>query len=274
MSAKKIKKNSDNKSKFGVQSVEIGLHVLEVLAQAYRPMMLRDLAAVLHMPPAKIHRYLVSLIRAGIVEQDGAGGRYGLGPLALTIGLSALNQLDIISVVGTAVAQLRDKLDHIVLLAIWGDAGPTVIRWEENRRPVAVNVRVGSILKTLDSATGLVFAAFLPHHITATRIAEEAGARTPDEIEKLLADVRERGMSRVRGHQLASINAMSVPVFDHSGQAVAAITVLGPESAISVDWDGTIAKELREVGTQISMQLGAPPAKLKPVAGKRLVGAE
>jgi DNA-binding IclR family transcriptional regulator len=274
MSAKKVKKNSDSKSKFGVQSVEIGLHVLEVLARAYRPMMLRDLAAVLHMPPAKIHRYLVSLIRAGVVEQDGAGGRYGMGPLALTIGLSALNQLDIMSVAGAAVAQLRDKLDHIVLLAIWGDAGPTVIRWEENRRPVAVNVRVGSILKTLDSATGLVFAAFLSRHITATRITEEAGARTPGEIEKLLADVRERGMSRVRGHQLASINAMSVPVFDHSGQVVAAITVLGPESAINVDWDGAIAKELRDVGTQISLQLGASAAKLKSAAGKRLVVAE
>ncbi len=274
MSAKKVKKSSDNKPKFGVQSVEIGLHVLEVLAQAYRPMMLRDLAAMLHMPPAKVHRYLVSLIRAGIVEQDGVGGRYGMGPLALTIGLSALNQLDIVAVAGAAVAQLRDKIDHIVLLAIWGDAGPTVVRWEENRRPFAVNVRVGSILKTLDSATGLVFAAFLPRHITATRIAEEVGARTPDEVDKLLSEVRQRGMSRVRGHQLASINAMSVPIFDHSGQIVAAITVLGPESAINVDWDGTIARELHNAGVQVSLQLGAPPAKLQSPATKRLVGAQ
>jgi DNA-binding IclR family transcriptional regulator len=209
------------------------------------------------MPPAKVHRYLVSLIRAGVVEQDGAGGRYGLGPMALTVGLSAINQLDIMRITGNAIEELRDRIDHIVLLAIWGAAGPTVIRWEECRRPVAVNVRVGSILQTLDSATGRVFAAYLPRHITAERIAEELGARPPEEVEKLLADVRARGMSRVRGHQLASINALSAPVFDHSGHIVAAITALGPERIIDVGWDGTIAKELRRVTQQISARLGA-----------------
>ncbi len=256
---KKLSKQ-DGKSKFGVQSVEIGLHVLEVLAQSYRPMMLRDLATKLRMPPAKVHRYLVSLIRAGVVEQHGAGGRYGLGPLALTVGLSALTQLDIMRITGDAIAELRDRIDHIVLLAIWGAAGPTVIRWEECRRPVAVNVRVGSILQTLDSATGRVFAAYLPRHVTAARIAEELGARTQDEVEKLLADVRERGMSRVRGHQLASVNALSAPVFDHSGHIVAAITALGPERIINVDWDGNIARELRNTTRQISARLGAPAA--------------
>lgn len=248
----------DGKSKFGVQSVEIGLYVLEVLAQSYRPMMLRDLATRLRMPPAKVHRYLVSLIRAGMVEQDGAGGRYRLGPQALTVGLSALNQLDIMRITGDSIAELRDRIDHIVLMAIWGEAGPIVIRWEECRRPVAVNVRVGSFLQTLDSATGLVFAAYLPHHVTAPRIAEELGARTEDEVEKLLTDVRARGMSRVRGHQLASVNALSAPVFDHSGHIVAAITVLGPERIINVDWDGDIARELRNTAHRISTRLGAP----------------
>lgn len=255
---------SDSRSQFGVQSVEIGLHVLEVLAQAYRPMMLRDLATALSMPPAKVHRYLVSLIRAGVVEQDGAGGRYELGPFALTVGLAALNQLDVMRITGNAIAELRDRIDHIVLLAIWGPQGPTVIRWEESRRPVAVNVRIGSVLQTLDSATGLVFAAFMPRHITAPRIAEEVGARSPEEVEKLLVEVRARGLSRVRGHQLASVNALSVPVFDHSGHVVAAITALGAESAINVDWDGPIAKELRAVARQISARLGASIAKTAP----------
>jgi DNA-binding IclR family transcriptional regulator len=258
MRTRKKPTQPEGKSKFGVQSVEIGLHVLEVLAQSYRPMMLRDLATRLRMPAAKVHRYLVSLIRAGMVEQDGAGGRYGLGPRALTVGLSALNQLDVMRITGDSIAGLRDRLDHIVLLAIWGEAGPTIVRWEECRRPVAVNVRVGSILQTLDSATGLMFAAYLPRHVTAERIADERGARTQDEVEKLLADVRARGMSRVRGHQLASINALSAPIFDHSGHIAAAITVLGPERIINVDWDGTIARELHDTAHQISIRLGAP----------------
>jgi DNA-binding IclR family transcriptional regulator len=56
------------------------------------------------------------------------------------------------------------------MLAVWGSYGPTIVRWEECRLPIAVSVRVGSVLRLLDSATGLVFAAFLPRDRTAEMI--------------------------------------------------------------------------------------------------------
>jgi DNA-binding IclR family transcriptional regulator len=249
-------KKKPGKTQFGVQSVEIAMQVVAALAQAFQPLMLRELAAQLRMPPAKVHRYLVSLTRSGMVEQNGAGGRYGLGPLALTVGLASLNQLDVIKIAGAAVADLRDRTDQTALLAIWGSAGPTVVRWEECRRPAAVNVRAGSILHLLDSATGLIFAAYLPRHITQPRIAEEMAGHDPAKVGELLDEVRARGMSRVRGHQLASVNALSAPVFDHTGHIAAAITVLGPERRINVDWDGPAAKDLKATARQISARLG------------------
>jgi DNA-binding IclR family transcriptional regulator len=248
----------EERTQFGVQSVEIGLRVLAALANAQRPLMLRELAKVLEMPSAKVHRYLVSLIRAGMVEQNGAGGRYGLGPLALNVGLAALNQIDVIRTGVAFLAELRDRIDQTGLLAIWGPAGPTIVRWEDCRRPIAVNVRVGSVLRLLDSATGLVFAAFLPHHLTEDLMAEELADRSREEVENMLAEVRRRGMSRVRGQQLASINALSAPIFDHANHLVAAITLLGPEQRFDVDWDGAIANELRTVARQLSERLGAP----------------
>lgn len=249
-----------SEAQFGVKSVQVGLRVLATLAEAYRPMMLRELAGALAMPSAKVHRYLVSLSRAGMVEQYGAGGRYALGPLALRIGLSALNQLDYVGIVGAAVADLRDRVDHTALLAIWGSAGPTVIRWEECRRPTAVNVRMGSILRLLGSATGLIFAAYLPRHVTEKILADEMGGRDPEAVERVLAEVRGRGLSRVRGQQLASVNALSAPVFDHANVLVAAITLLGPETDFDPDWDGPLAVELRAVARQVSERLGATQA--------------
>ena len=71
------------KSQQGVQSVEVGLRLFKVLAAASAPLMLKDLAAAARMPPAKAHRYLVSLSRAGLVEQNSATGLYDLGPLEI-----------------------------------------------------------------------------------------------------------------------------------------------------------------------------------------------
>jgi DNA-binding IclR family transcriptional regulator len=260
-----LPRNPSEKKKFGVQSVEIGLRILSVIAEAYRPLMLRELSQAVDMPPAKVHRYLVSLIRSGMVEQESAGGRYGLGQLAVNVGLAALNRLDLVEIAGAAITDLRDRIDRTTMLAVWGLGGPTIVRWEDCRRPIVVNVRVGSVLRLLDSATGLVFAAFLPRSVTKAVFTEEMrehhSDREREAIERLLVEVRERGMSRVQGKQLASVNALSVPLFDHTKKIVAAMTVLGSERQVSVDWNGPIAKELRAVAHQVSRRMGCVTAK-------------
>ena len=68
-----------DKERAGIQSVEVGFALLDVLAQAPGPLMLRDLASAAGMSAAKAHRYLVSFQRLSLVVQD-ANTRYELGP--------------------------------------------------------------------------------------------------------------------------------------------------------------------------------------------------
>lgn len=244
------------KGRVGVQSVEIGVRILGAIADAGQPVMLRDIAKAVGMPAAKVHRYLVSLIRQEMVEQDSFGGRYWLGPFALRVGLAALRQLDVVRMASEAIADLRDRTDHTAILSVYGSAGPTIVRWEECRHPTTVNAHVGSVLSLLESATGRVFAAFLPAHLVENRIRAEMGDRDPAVIRKLLNDVRTRGMSLVRGSELASINAMSAPLFDHAGNIVAAITLMGSRRTFEVTWNNAAARELVACARRISQRLG------------------
>jgi len=82
------------KERAGIQSVEVGFALLDVLAKAEGPLMLRDLAAAAGMSAAKAHRYLVSFQRLALVTQDHASTRYDLGPAALQLGLASLSRLD------------------------------------------------------------------------------------------------------------------------------------------------------------------------------------
>ncbi|HZY15532.1 MAG TPA: helix-turn-helix domain-containing protein, partial [Ramlibacter sp.] len=82
------------KERAGIQSVEVGFGLLQVLAEAAGPLMLRDLARAADMSAAKAHRYLVSFQRLGLVVQDSASTRYDLGPAALQLGLASLSRLD------------------------------------------------------------------------------------------------------------------------------------------------------------------------------------
>ena len=142
--------SDDMVGKHGVQSLEIGMGILGAMVNGQRAMMLKDIAAAADMPASKAHRYLVSLIRAGLVEQDPLTSRYDLGPFALNIGLVAIDRLDRVRLGLTAIAQLRDQINRTTALAVWSDNGPVIVRWERPRRPITVNVVTGTALDIPD----------------------------------------------------------------------------------------------------------------------------
>src|SRR3546814_16935606 len=95
---------------------------------------------------SQAHRYLQAYINTGLVQQEPADGRYSLGPTALKIGLSALSRLDVIRITTAYLRQLADDLETTGLLSIWGDYGPTIIRWLDGGVPIATSLHVGSVL--------------------------------------------------------------------------------------------------------------------------------
>ncbi len=83
----------ERKEPTGVQSLEVGLTVFDVLAVESRPLMLKEIADAIEMHPAKVHRYLVSLVRSGYAQQF-SNGRYGVGDKALVLGLATVRRTE------------------------------------------------------------------------------------------------------------------------------------------------------------------------------------
>src|SRR3546814_5120858 len=59
----------------GVQSIEVGWQLLEALTHSNGPLHLGELANGARMATSKARRYLVSLLRCGLVEQSVTTGR-------------------------------------------------------------------------------------------------------------------------------------------------------------------------------------------------------
>lgn len=259
------------KERQGIQSVEVGVRLLRALAESTQAMTLKDLAGRAGMPASKAHRYLVSFGRAGLVEQDPVSGRYDLGSLALHLGLAALGRLDAVKVATAALAELRARIDDTLLLAVWGNRGPAVIRWEESSRPVTVNVRVGSVMPLLSSATGRVFLAYQPEAMTKAMVAAELAGKgpgqraarmpSPRDVARLKAETRANGLSRVEGDLLAGVSALAAPILDHTDSLVAVLTALGPQDLFDSRLDGPVAAALREVAQAASRRLGSRAEK-------------
>ena len=254
------------KARSGIQSVEVGSALLQVLAQGKGAWMLRDLAAQAGMPAAKAHRYLVSLQRQGLVVQDSCSMRYDLGPTALQLGLAALARLDPIRLARERVPALAQALGHTVALAVWGNHGPTIVHWQESPRSLNAHLRLGDVMPLLSSATGRCFAAHLPPVALAEPLQAELQAaqqqqrsdlpRSSEELAALLDEVRQQGLARVMHSLLPGIHGLCAPVFDADGHLALGLLSLGPAARFDPDWQGLPAQLLRQTARQLSHDLG------------------
>ena len=265
-----IQAKDSDKERAGIQSVEVGFALLDVLAQAPAPLMLRDLAAAAHMSAAKAHRYLVSFQRLGLVVQDSTSTRYELGPATLRLGLATLSRLDAVKMARERLPTLIEATGHTMALAVWGNRGPTLVHWQETPLAMPVSLRLGDVMPLLSSATGRCFAAFNSHGGAAEKagpmIEEElALARklgrtdlpsTPAQLQAMVKETREQGLGRVVNVLLPGISGFCAPVFDADGHLVLGVVSLGSSATLDPAWDGPIAQSLRQFAQQLSADLG------------------
>lgn len=254
------------KERRGIQSIEVGGQLLRALVINVKPMALRDLAKAADMSTAKAHPYLVSFCNLGLVKQDPATGFYELGPFALQLGLVCLQRLDPVQEAKPEIKTLAAETGQCVAIAVWGNMGPTIVTMEESSYPIHVNLRVGAVMSLLDTATGHVFAAFLPPKMTEKLANEEiqrvtAGGKSKqkssmDALEQSIQEVRTHMLARALEHPVPGINALSAPVFNNDGHVILALTAMGPAAAFDASWDGAIAKGLRQAAQNVSERLG------------------
>ena len=241
--------------------MEVGGQLLQSLARSGRRMALKDLARDACMTPAKAHPYLVSFGNIGLIEQDPLSGHYGLGPLAMQLGLISLQQVDPVRLAVAELPKLALQIGFTVSAAVWGSDGPVIIRVEEGPTPVHVAMRHGIPASLRYTGTGKIFAAFHSRPEVAAALEREGLA---DELDaptfaSELDEIRSTGISLVRDELLPGISAMATPVFDGFGRLVLAIAAIGPTQLLDLRTTGPQATALREVAANLSQRLGAHP---------------
>lgn len=254
----------------GIQSLEVGGALLRALADAGRPLPLKDLAARAGMSPAKAHAYLVSWGRVGLVAQDGAAGPYGLGPLAMTLGLISLQQHDPVRLASEALEPLALATGCTVALTLWGNAGPTVVRVAEAPSPLHVSLRHGTVLNLRQTASGRAMAAHRPEaEVRALWRAECGGLESePTDLDpgwaafqSALASVRQQGHASSDDALMPGLSALAVPGCDALGVARWALVAV----ATGRQWADAAARQqalaaLQASAWQVRQRLGWVPA--------------
>ena len=245
----------------GIQSIDTGIRLLEVLEKADGPLALKELSAKADLDPSSAHRYLASFVRCGLVRQE-ADSRYDFGPLALHIGLAAVRRIDTVQLTERALPELVAQTGHTALLTVWSNRGPTVVHWQRGPTPFVTNLGLGSVLPISRSATGTIFVAFLPATVTSDALNAEARRESVDR------EALARAVERARKNRLASVDnsvipglaAVSSPVLQWNGEAAASVTLIGPDHELA-KLTHPAALALRKFCDRLSKDFGARSLK-------------
>jgi len=222
----------------GVKSIDFVCLLLDAMSRRDTSA-LKELAQDTATQSAKLHRYLTSLVRGGLVVQDPISRRYSLGPLAFQVGLRSIRSQNPLQTAMQMQVLLRDRLDETTVLCVWSPQGPTVIRVEESSKPILMTIRVGALLPVLATATGLVFAAYLPQQITRELIEAELPSQadhtgsplhTRKDVENELEAVRRQGYAVNNEYLMRGVSAVAIPVFSFQEQLIGVISVISRET--------------------------------------------
>jgi len=247
------------------QSLERGLAILSCFTPKRPVLGIADIADELGMSRSTTHRYVITLLALGYLEQ-GASRKYRLGLRVTDLGMSALNSTGLREHAAPFLEELRQRTSYTVSLGVLD--GPEDLYVDQarsfRRGRDGVSARTGSRLPAYCSAMGKLLLASLPDDDQKELIAQlKLTKHGPNTImsKKALRDELDEVRSAnfaVDDEELAKdLYSIAAPVRNESRQVVAAVDIAVPSSLITLgELVDALGPHLVSTADRISARLG------------------
>lgn len=242
-----------------IQSLQIGLNLLEILASEKEPLKFTEIQNLTSMTKSNLHKYLATLCQFGMVYRNQQNNTYTLGPKLVQLGNAALlGQSSIIEVAIPYFKKINEHTNLTALLAVPSVKGPLVSYILSADYGINIGAQIGATLP-MSSSTGVIFSAF--------EVKPSLSEWEQEELSKLSnADLKELQYKKneTRNTLFASkieplikhVSSFSVPIFNYNHELIGAITIVGHTETVPVTVDHPISQFVLDIALQISQSYG------------------
>jgi DNA-binding IclR family transcriptional regulator len=245
-----------------VQSVDRALAVLEILARDGHAGV-SEIAEEMGLHKSTVSRLLGSLVSRQMVHKNSERGRYQLGFGILRLASSIPGRLSLVREARPVLESLAEEFKETVNLAVLRSNYAVNVDQAMGPSTLATYDWVGSLTPLHATSSGKVLLAALSAD-DRDRVLKETGlpARTPRTItnrstlETQLLDVSRDGYGVVREEFEIGLNSVSVPVYNHVGVVIGAVSISGPAFRFDPENAPGLIEALREAGLGISAKMG------------------
>ncbi|GGG72330.1 IclR family transcriptional regulator [Kocuria dechangensis] len=249
----------------GVQSVDRAITVLELLGHLGSASVVR-VAQELGVHKSTASRLLSALEARGMVVQNHERGKYQLGFGILRLAHAIPARLSLVTEAHDEMRRLAEEHRETVNLAVLREGVAVNVAQEIGPTSLGTHNWIGSLTPLHATSSGKVLLAALPSAERADLI-KKVGLKSftgrtitsRRQLERQLLDVAAQGYATALEELEIGINAIAVPVRDHLGTVVAAISVSGPAFRLTEETMQAMRDDLRAAGLTISRRIGFDP---------------
>jgi DNA-binding IclR family transcriptional regulator len=264
-----LPKKSD--ATYQLQSLDRAIAVLDLLGASDRPLSLADICQQMDIHKSTAHRALMVLERNALIERT-PENRFRLGLKLYKLGNRAVEQIDLRTHVHPFFSRLAHDLGEPATIHLSVLRRTSIVYLDKLAHSVGGSPYVckashaGTSNPVYCTSMGKAMLAFQPLETVERVISKIQFVRytqktlcSREALLNALETVRHRGYAVDDEEIELGVRCVGAPIFNHSGRAIAALSVSGPVSHITVQSVASIADRILRCSRDISASLGSAP---------------
>lgn len=219
------------------------LALLERIAAMEHPVTLVEMAAETGLPRPTVHRWLIALTSAGLLQRTLDGRRFELAPRASELAFSILSNKPAVALRHDILQRVVGEVGESCNLTVLHGSHVTYVDRVEAKWPLRIMFQRGSQVPVHCSASGKLFLALMPpkkrdmllRSLPLERFTDQT-LLDRDALIAELAQIRRQRYALDREEYLAGLVCLAAPIVQRIGRAqtcVAALALQAPTSRLS-----------------------------------------
>lgn len=222
--ARQRKSSTEQPANYAAPAAEKALDILEALAAEREGATSAEVCRLLNRSMGEVYRVLLVLERRQYIVKAPDTERYHLTLRLFDLAHRHPRTAQLIRLAGPTMERLAASTQQSCHLAVADSASLVVLATADSPTPMGYGVKVGATFPLLETSSGVAIVAFSRAYTSRSEIADNEGNSTVDYADRL-ARVRKLGYEVWDSQVVHGVTNITVPVFDHSGHACAALTI-------------------------------------------------
>ena len=221
-----------------------------------------DLAAHLGLSTSSTHRILSTLCDEGVLDQDAESGKYRLGLSVFDMAAAMPTQRSLHEAVLVSMTELRARTGETVQVGVLDGREVVYVERLDSPNTLRVFTELGRRGGAHRTSSGKAILAHLPKRQRDNLLSgwqlDTATTHTITDLTVLreeLARTKQRGYAENRQESELGVVSVAAPIFDASGDAVAALSLVGPTERMDPNRTA-YASAVMALARTVSRQLG------------------